>query len=97
MSPEPIEVRSLARTSHRCANRRAGHAALPARAGATACALDEAFARFAIHDSHQPPRDLRFDDPQLKQSLVADLAAQLEAVDRQRARLAELLETVEKS
>jgi hypothetical protein len=56
--------------------------------------VDEAFAHFAAsehHKSQHSPGERRL----MKQSLVSDLAVQLEAIDRQRARLAQLLHSIE--
>jgi len=59
------------------------------------CIIDEAFAGFdGVHCStaHSETGDRRM----MKQALVTDLVAQLEAIDRQRERLARLLQSVEK-
>jgi hypothetical protein len=58
--------------------------------------VDEAFARFAGVD-RAASRGESGDPRMMKQALVSDLATQLEAIDRQRARLVRLLESVEAS
>jgi hypothetical protein len=58
--------------------------------------IDEAFARFdATHTT--PQRDGSSDGRTMKRALVSDLAAQLEAIDRQRERLVKLLQSIETS
>jgi hypothetical protein len=56
--------------------------------------IDEAFARFDASDSstsHGRAGDRRV----VKQALLSDLAAQLNALDQQRTRLAQLLQSIE--
>jgi hypothetical protein len=93
MRQEPIELSLAAGTPRK---RRAAQIGRSADVGMApeASVVDEAFARFdGVHndDSRRENGDRRM----MKQALVSDLAAQLEAIDRQRERLTRLLESVE--
>jgi hypothetical protein len=93
MRQEPIEI-AIARPMTRC--RLAEKTGKPRDAASTTepTVIDEAFARLdATHTT--PERDGPSDGRIMKRALVSDLAAQLEAIDRQRERLVKLLQSVE--
>jgi hypothetical protein len=93
MRHDPIEIAMAGSSTRR---RAAGRATKFSSAGSKGepCVIDEAFARFdGIDDSTSRGRN--GDRRMMKDSLVSDLAAQLEAIDRQRERLVRLLQSVE--
>jgi hypothetical protein len=75
------------RSSERIGDRRAAPAGEPR-------VIDEAFAGYGRADCTTTPRETG-GGPIVNQALVNDLAAQLAAIDRQRERLARLLESIE--
>jgi hypothetical protein len=58
------------------------------------CVIDEAFAGFERTDFPESAADTR-DCRTMKHSLLADITAQLAAIDRQRERLAQLLQSID--
>lgn len=93
MRQEPIEIAMVGATARQRLNRRTRTVGSPNMKSEPRI-VDEAFAGFdGAHcsTSHGQTRDRRM----MKQALVTDLVAQLEAIDRQRARLARLLQSVE--
>jgi hypothetical protein len=93
MHQEPIEIALANPTARKRLSERtsqpSGLGSIPASS-----IIDEAFA--CLDAAQAPtPQDGTSDGRMMKRSLVKDLAAQLEAIDRQRERLVQLLQSVE--
>jgi hypothetical protein len=91
MRQEPIEIALSGAPGRRSANIANTRDRIDANGDIQV--VDEAFARFDGADS-TTPRAAAGNRRLLKQTLVHDLAAQLEAIDCQRERLARLLDNV---
>ncbi len=94
MRQEPIEIAMAGTGARKRPAARTTANTQSARSTNDACVVDEVFARFdgpSGANAKSEPADRRL----MKQELVSDLAAQLEAIDRQRERLAQLLQSIE--